>query len=179
MKINRCRKRLCLNPTPLICLKSRAFQKNSAVIHPRNVTTRAYWLLSLEMKSQGTWIRNPLTNIVTKLSPPTVHLRSHCLSLKVICFPMCAFLPPPRPLLRWYLSPRLSFFFLWDHFYWCRANWQGCDNFCCTTKWPSYTYPLIHSLSDSFHTHTHHAHIHTTHTHTHTHTHMQWNITQP
>lgn len=92
--------------------ESRAFQKNSAVIHPRNVTTRAYWLLSLEMKSQGTWIRNPLTNIVTKLSPPTVHLRSHCLSLKVICFPMCAFLPPPRPLLRWYLSPRLSFFFL-------------------------------------------------------------------
>lgn len=70
--------------------ESRAFQKNSAVIHPRNVTTRPYWLLSLEMKSQGTWIRNPLT----KLSPPpNCSPKTPLLIPKSHLFPMCAFLP--------------------------------------------------------------------------------------
>ena len=31
-------------------------------------------------------------------------------------------------------------------FYWMVVNLQGCDNFCCTTKWPRHTYTYIHLL---------------------------------
>ena len=40
--------------------------------------------------------------------------------------------------------------FLFFRFYWSIVNLQGCNNFCCTIKWPSHTYTHIHSLSDHF-----------------------------
>ena len=43
-----------------------------------------------------------------------------------------------------------SLFFYFSKFYWPTDDLHCCDNFCCTTKWFSYTYTHIHSLSDSF-----------------------------
>ena len=35
-------------------------------------------------------------------------------------------------------------------FYWSIIDLQGCDNFCCTAKWFSFTCSHTHCLSDSF-----------------------------
>ena len=49
------------------------------------------------------------------------------------------------------LSLRAGFFkFHFLKFYWSVVDLQGCDNFCCITKWFSYTHMYIHSPSDSF-----------------------------
>ena len=37
-----------------------------------------------------------------------------------------------------------SLFYLYKFIYWSIVNLQGCDNFCCTTQWPSHTYTHIH-----------------------------------
>lgn len=37
-----------------------------------------------------------------------------------------------------------------DHFYWSIINFQGCDNSCCTTKWPSHTYDVSAFLMTFF-----------------------------
>ena len=50
-----------------------------------------------------------------------------------------------RMLRDWAFSGKSFFFF---KFYWSIVNLQGCDNFCCTKKWPFHTH--VHSLSDSF-----------------------------
>ena len=50
------------------------------------------------------------------------------------------------------LWPILFFFlllFYFFKFFSSIVNLQGCDHFCCTTKWHSHTYTYIHSL-DSF-----------------------------
>ena len=53
----------------------------------------------------------------------------------------------------WGGKERILYIFFFPHFFkfnWSIVDLQGCDNFCCTTKWFSYTCTHIRSLSDSF-----------------------------
>ena len=68
--------------------------------------------------------------------------------------------------------PEIFFFFFkqiplqepihWNHFrshlfffkfYWNTVDLQGCDHFCCTTKWLSYTFIYTHPFSFGFFSH--------------------------
>ena len=48
------------------------------------------------------------------------------------------------------LSNTLLYWLFLLKFYWNMVDLQGCDHFCCTTKWFTYTCTHTYSLSDSF-----------------------------